>query len=193
VRQIPFYDSRPGGAQAEARAAPATGTPHLRQAALVPRGVICVVVELDAATARTAALPGATTLSAVLQDDAGRTIGAASGSVSPASRTVILRFESAPVAAGTYTARVTRLSAGLTPGETVRLTVPEGTAFGPAVVFRRGPFTGPAFQPTADPRFRKAERLRADVALPATPDSITARLLDRPGEMLPVPVAVGRT
>ncbi len=60
--------------------------------------------------------------------------------------------------------------------------------FGAPMLFRRGPFTGNAFQPTADVRFRKAERLRADFPLAAACDSPAARLLDRKGQLLAVPV-----
>jgi hypothetical protein len=45
--------------------------------------------------------------------------------------------------------------------------------------------------PTADPRFRRNERIRIDV--PATRDIVaSARLLDRTGEPLPVPAQVSR-
>ncbi|MEZ5283625.1 MAG: hypothetical protein R2712_02215 [Vicinamibacterales bacterium] len=46
---------------------------------------------------------------------------------------------------------------------------------GPEVIaFRRGPTTGLAYEPTADPRFRRTERIRLEVpilvagAVPAT-------------------------
>ena len=72
--------------------------------------------------------------------------------------------------------------------EQVRITVP---APGPAaeappgdpVVFRSGPFTGRAFLPTADPRFRRAERLRVDAAVAGPAPTVSARLLDRKGQV----------
>jgi hypothetical protein len=54
---------------------------------------------------------------------------------------------------------------------------------------RSGPFTGRAFQPTADARFRRGERLRVDVAVAGPAPTMSARLLDRKGQPLPVPVA----
>jgi hypothetical protein len=53
--------------------------------------------------------------------------------------------------------------------------------------FRRGPATSNREVPTADPRFRRSDTLR--VAIPAT-DSLdqSARLLDRTGKALPIPV-----
>ena len=60
---------------------------------------------------------------------------------------------------------------------------------GTIAVFRQGPYTGRGFQPTTDPRFRRAERLRIDVPL-AGGCSVAVRLLDRRGQALPVPFAV---
>jgi hypothetical protein len=64
-------------------------------------------------------------------------------------------------------------------------TAPEaGTAF-----FRAGSAARAPFSATTDPRFRRIERLRLEVAMPdAAP--VTARLLDRRGEPLPIPVDV---
>ncbi|MGE5360977.1 MAG: VWA domain-containing protein [Bacteroidales bacterium] len=64
-----------------------------------------------------------------------------------------------------------------------------GLLAAPPLIFRRGPFTGSGFQPTADPRFRKSERLRADVPVSLAVTAVTARLLDRKGQALPVPVS----
>ena len=60
---------------------------------------------------------------------------------------------------------------------------------GTIVVYRQGPYTGRGYQPTMDPRFRRAERLRLDVPL-ADGCTASVRLLDRRGEGLPVPFAV---
>jgi VWFA-related protein len=56
-------------------------------------------------------------------------------------------------------------------------------------VYRQGPYTGRGYQPTTDPRFRRAERLRLDVPS-AGGCSVAVRLLDRRGQALPVPFAV---
>ena len=61
------------------------------------------------------------------------------------------------------------------------------------MLFRRGPFSGPGYVPTADPRFRREERIRVELpvhgasAFAGAPPS--ARLLDRAGRALAVPVA----
>jgi hypothetical protein len=63
-------------------------------------------------------------------------------------------------------------------------------AFGSPLYFRRGPFTGLGWHPAADREFRRAERLRIDVPL-ARAMPIAARLLDRNGQPMVVPVASG--
>ena len=57
-------------------------------------------------------------------------------------------------------------------------------------VFRRGPSTGTAYVQTADSNFRRVERLRVSVSLGTEPAELSARLLDRRGEALAVPVAI---
>jgi len=44
------------------------------------------------------------------------------------------------------------------------------------------------FQPTLDMRFRRAERIRVDVSVARSEPSLSARLLDRKGQPLQVPV-----
>jgi len=63
-----------------------------------------------------------------------------------------------------------------------------GCGSGMIAISRRGPYTGPGFQPTADPRFRRAERLRVDVPV-GSDCTASVRLLDRRGQALPVPFA----
>lgn len=60
---------------------------------------------------------------------------------------------------------------------------------GAPVVWRRGPSTGPKHLQTADPRFSRSERIRLELAT-TVPGTATARLLDRAGQPLHVPVQV---
>src|SRR5262249_36788531 len=71
--------------------------------------------------------------------------------------------------------------------ETVRLVVaasPEATG---AILVRRGPSTGNKAVPTADVRFRRGEQIRAEIPSPS-PGPLSARLLDRTGKPLTIPV-----
>jgi hypothetical protein len=56
-----------------------------------------------------------------------------------------------------------------------------------ALLYRRGPSTTNHEVPTADLRFRRGEHLRVDVPVPRG-GGATARLLDRTGKLLPIPV-----
>ncbi len=58
------------------------------------------------------------------------------------------------------------------------------------LVLRRGPYTGLQFVATADPRFRRTERLRVEVPRLATDGTVSARLLGRDGQPLALPVTV---
>ena len=58
---------------------------------------------------------------------------------------------------------------------------------------RRGPSTGVAWVPTADPRFRRQERLRVSVGVGAEAGAVTGTLLDRQGRPMNVPVKLDQT
>ena len=73
--------------------------------------------------------------------------------------------------------------------DTARVQVKEGTTLGEAVLWRRGPTTGPQYVRTADPRFQRSDRLRLELATIARAPA-TARLLDRNGNPLQVPAQV---
>jgi hypothetical protein len=91
------------------------------------------------------------------------------------------------VQGGDYVVRMR--SQGPAGSETVSMpvTLPAASQSSGAVFFRRGLSTGNKDAPTADLRFRRSERLRVEV--PSTADVAVARLLDRTGKPLAVPVA----
>ena len=60
---------------------------------------------------------------------------------------------------------------------------------GDAVMWRRGPSTGPQHLRTADPRFQRNERIRLELAT-SSAEPATARLIDRNGQPMTVPVQV---
>jgi VWFA-related protein len=97
---------------------------------------------------------------------------------------------SAPLAAGEYVLRLSARpsAAGSIPSrETVRLTIGTAPAASGALYLRRSSATGNKDAPTADLRFRRNERLRVEVPGDAA-DGVSARLLDRTGKALNVPV-----
>lgn len=105
--------------------------------------------------------------------------------------------ESGTIAPGEYAVRV-RLQPDGDPdialADLARVIVGSVTPFGEAILWRRGPSTGPRHVRTADPRFQRSERIRLELPAPAaTADvPVTARLLDRAGNPLPIPVQVTR-
>ncbi len=72
------------------------------------------------------------------------------------------------------------------------VTVPANDALlgSAAVASRRGPGTGRLFEPTADARFRRTERLVVETPLIAADTTVSARLLNRVGQPMAVPVSL---
>jgi hypothetical protein len=69
----------------------------------------------------------------------------------------------------------------------VRVTIPPAPDATGALFSRRGAATGNKDVPTADLRFRRSEQVRVEIPI-AAGDPLTARLLDRTGKRLAVPV-----
>ena len=74
------------------------------------------------------------------------------------------------------------------PVDVFRLALPASPESIGALLYRRGPSTVNREIPTADFRFRRSEHLLAEAPIRAAGD-VSARLLDRNGKALPVPVA----
>jgi hypothetical protein len=96
---------------------------------------------------------------------------------------------SQPLAPGDYVLRVGARAgpASIPSRETARLAIPASPDSMGALFVRRGPSTGNKEVPTADLRFRRSEQVRVEIPT-ASSDPITARLLDRTGKPLAVPV-----
>jgi VWFA-related protein len=137
-------------------------------------------------------IPGSD-LDVVLTTAAGEIVANAHGRIAPGTTSAMVTIlPGQPVLGGDYVVRVR--SQGPAGGETVSIpvTLPAASQPSGAVFIRRGPSTGNKEMPTADLRFRRSERLRVEV--PAAADVAGARLLDRTGKPLAVPVtAASRT
>ena len=97
--------------------------------------------------------------------------------------------------AGEYNVRITTKPAGTVLGttETLHIVVPKWpaagtTAIGQPSLFRRGPYTGPAWSAAGDLRFRRQERVKVEVSVSGPMTGSAVRLLDRTGKPLPIPV-----
>jgi VWFA-related protein len=73
--------------------------------------------------------------------------------------------------------------------DTARISVKSPPSLGDAILWRRGPTTGPQHLRTADPRFQRTERIRLELPTSLT-EPATARVIDRNGRAISVPVEV---
>lgn len=159
------------------------------------RAGIWVIGELDQARARAPEWEEGGTASVTVTDSSGNTAASAEQPISRAARSFVLELPSGEgLPPGDYTVRVA-WRGPLNATETFRITVPETepgtTAVGTPILMRRGPFTGPGWQATADTHFRRQERLRVDLPVQTAPAGARARLLDRQGREMAVPVTAG--
>ena len=120
----------------------------------------------------------------------GRTIATAHERVAPGARSFRTALTSVePIAAGNYPVRL-RATPSIPAAETVTeimtVAVPAVGSSG-VLMARRGPTTGNRELPTVDPRFRRTEQIRIDAAA-GTVEGATARLLDRAGKPLAIPL-----
>jgi VWFA-related protein len=133
-------------------------------------------------------------------DSEGTVIASERGRLSAASRVLAWAAADAVLRPGEYLLRVTlRSAAGGSPAvDQLRVNLPAVSADvagrpGTPRMYRRGPSTGLAYVQTAESRFRRVERLRLTLSLPLESAAISARLLDRRGQELAVPVSVQLT
>jgi len=180
--------------------APARGSLPVRIQAAGAPGTIRAIVELDAITAKQPEWLSGGMLKVTFEPE--RPQGAAQSGASqsvtvpiePGQRSIPIEGTQQPLSAGRYavraelTARASRIPIQVTtfatvPGDAAQV----GTG---ALAFRRGPSTGLAYLPTADPRFRRTERLRIEVPVASDGFSGTGRLLTREGQPLQVMVNV---
>lgn len=178
--------------------APARGNLPVRVQAAGGSATIRAVIEIDAATAKQAEWISGGTLKVTFEPE--RTLGSTQAAVAqtitvaiePGQRSIPIEGTTEPLAAGRYSVR-----AELTPRGgraplqvTTFATVPQAAALvgTGALALRRGPSTGLAYVPTADPRFRRTERLRIEVPINGDGFTGSGRLLTREGQPLQVVV-----
>jgi VWFA-related protein len=127
----------------------------------------------------------------LLIDPTGNSAGAGHATFAPGTRSTRLTIAPRNLIPGNYELRVRAkgATAASAASESVRVSIATPSEGSGAIFFRRGPTTGNRDIPTADLRFRRSDTLR--IALPSGPSSAAegARLLDRTGKALPVPLA----
>jgi len=126
----------------------------------------------------------------LLIDGSGATAGAGRAIVAPGTASTRLTIAPRVLPPGTYDLRVRSRSAASSTAsnDSVRVAVSDSLDGSGAMFFRRGPATGNREIATADLRFHRNETLRVMTPASATAAPASARLLDRTGKGLAIPV-----
>ena len=157
-----------------------------------PPGAFWVVGELDYRTRRELAWTASAKAEVVVLASDGKEVMSKSLEVKTEDGPFAFEVpDSGGLVAGEYAVRVRLTSAadGQVLSDTARVVLNQSTNLGEAVMWRRGPTTGLQHRRTADPRFIRNERIRLEHAT-TLPGAATARMLDRNGNPLNVPVQV---
>jgi VWFA-related protein len=125
---------------------------------------------------------------------AGETVETRHAQVAAGTRAFAVSLAPAvPLQPGEYTVTVRARGRGVDPLPTtvsIVVSLRPAPVASSAVLVRRGPTTGNRDTRTADVRFRRTEQVRVEIPTTA-PEPGIARLLDRTGKPLPVPVTAG--
>ena len=117
--------------------------------------------------------------------------GTATASIAAGARGFVVGVPLAKAPGEPVDVRIRLAAAGAQPGTTDLLRVDAGTGLPHPVLFRRGPSTGNRLEPVGDPVYSRTERLRAEVAASTETKLTEARVLDRNGNAVDLPVTLG--
>lgn len=150
---------------------------------------VWAIAELSVETARDGAWLGGGAVDAALTAPDNSALASGEAAIPAGQRSVVLDLGELNPPDVTTSLRLRLRPSGEGPvlAEDVPLSPLVGRA-GVPLLFRRGPTTGTRYLPTADPRFRRTERVRLELPRGARPESLKAGLLDRTGAPLPVAV-----
>jgi VWFA-related protein len=178
------------------RLAPARGNVPLRLQTSGAPGRVWVTGEIDAAMLKTAEWQQGGRARITLQHERGAAAPVQREQVLAPGQSAFTITSPADVslAAGRYVVRVELLaSAASVPLQTTAdVNVPDQARLVSAtgLALRRGPATGLAYVATADPRYRRTERIRLEVPRAAGESTVSARLLGRDGQALNVGIVL---
>lgn len=172
-------------------------TPALYLQAAGAPGGITLTVELDRATAAAPEWAKGGTVRVAVTSAARAGAALATQEVPLAAGTRFGRVQlprAGFLDTGRYSVRIEALpEGGVTPVVLTTLVdiPPPGGLLGTALMAsRRGPGTGRSYEPTADARMRRTERLRLSTPRLSADAAITGRLLNRTGQEMQVPVTI---
>jgi VWFA-related protein len=172
--------------------APARGNLPVRIQASGGAGTVRAIVEIDPATAKLPEWAGGGDLKLTIEGERGGSSYIINTVLEPGQRAVTALGPANTLAPGRYsvraelTARGSRLPLQVT---TFAIVPPDTAMVGTAALaLRRGPSTGLAYQPTADSRFRRTERLRVEAPVLVDEAALSGRMLNREGQPMPLTV-----
>ncbi len=117
--------------------------------------------------------------------------------LAPGARVYTLRHpDGAALPPGAYQIRVQATPSGsgtrvpATASEVVVVPTPAALLGSAALAARRSPGTGRLYAPSADPRYRRTERITLETPVLSKTATVTARLLNRAGQVMAVPVTL---
>jgi VWFA-related protein len=155
-----------------------------------PASAVWVEGELGAGSEFADMWKGGANVTVELAPAEGSSLASAGATIAAGSRVFrVALTPSPPLAPGEYIVRVQARPAGATmpTRDTRHVTVPPQPQASGAIWIRRGASTGNRDVPTADLRFRRSEQAKVEIPTLAA-DAGPARLLDRAGNALSVPV-----
>lgn len=181
--------------------APARGNLPARLQAIGGRNTIHAIVELDPVTAKQPEWVAGGSVKLTFEPERPSSGAAASGTaaqamtvaIEPGQRSIAIDGTPQPLTPGRYSVRAelqprnSRVPIQVTTFVTVPADSAEVASGGLAL--RRGPSTGLAYIATADPRFRRTERIRFEVPLAGDGFTGSGRLLTREGQPMPLIVS----
>jgi hypothetical protein len=159
-----------------------------------PAAAVWIVGEVDYATRKDLSWSAGATADVIVVAATGAEVASKTIPIPSGQGTFAVRVpDEGGVAPGEYAVRVRvkpNQDMGLPVSDTARVIVAGQPArVGEPVPWRRGPTTGPKYAMTADPRFRRNERVRLEYATTAA-GMPTGRMLDRAGNSINVPVQI---
>ncbi len=149
------------------------------------------VAEIDTPTVRQGVWLGGGSVDAALNGADNRALASAEAAMAAGQQSVVLDLGDLEPSQGPTSLLVRLRPRGDDKAMQDVLSLPPFGASGDVgvpLLLRRGSTTGMRFVPTADPQFRRTERLRLELARASPPASVAAVLLDRMGTPIALPL-----